>query len=197
MADGDGWLIKGSTDLHALQQAVGLDDIVDEDEDIATVAGLVIAVNGHIPRTGDVVERAPLQFTVLEANDYRVDLVRVVKTVHDSRKKNNPPGRQTGRSVSAGGRPVLYPPSPRPDVGRPATVESLPPALAWRSEILQDINAVAPQIFVLPLSLHAFCHRHNIQPVRQRNNDIRYRGIDAVDADSAGKGFINLQHVRP
>ena len=87
VADGDGWLIKGSTDLHALQQAVGLDDIVDEDEDIATVAGLVIAVNGHIPRTGDVVERAPLQFTVLEANDYRVDLVRVVKTVHDSKEE--------------------------------------------------------------------------------------------------------------
>ncbi|HFP9424403.1 CNNM family cation transport protein YoaE [Raoultella sp. RLT01] len=86
VADGDGWLIKGSTDLHALQQAVGLDDIVDEDEDIATVAGLVIAVNGHIPRTGDIVERAPLQFTVLEANDYRVDLVRVVKTVHDSQE---------------------------------------------------------------------------------------------------------------
>lgn len=88
VADGDGWLIKGSTDLHALQQAVGLDDIVDEDEDIATVAGLVIAVNGHIPRTGDVVERAPLQFTVLEANDYRVDLVRVVKTVHDSQEED-------------------------------------------------------------------------------------------------------------
>lgn len=87
VADGDGWLIKGSTDLHALQQAVGLDDIVDEDEDIATVAGLVIAVNGHIPRTGDVVERAPLQFTVLEANDYRVDLVRVVKMVHDSQEE--------------------------------------------------------------------------------------------------------------
>ncbi|WP_404677376.1 CNNM family cation transport protein YoaE [Raoultella ornithinolytica] len=87
VADGDGWLIKGSTDLHALQQAGGLDDIVDEDEDIATVAGLVIAVNGHIPRTGDIVERAPLQFTVLEANDYRVDLVRVVKTVHDSQEE--------------------------------------------------------------------------------------------------------------
>ncbi|MFK3705041.1 putative tellurium resistance membrane protein TerC [Raoultella sp. BIGb0138] len=87
VADGDGWLIKGSTDLHALQQAVGLDDIVNEDEDIATVAGLVIAVNGHIPRTGDVVERAPLQFTVLEANDYRVDLVRVVKTQPDSHEE--------------------------------------------------------------------------------------------------------------
>ena len=77
--DGDGWLVKGSTDVHALQQAVGVDDLVDEDEDIATVAGLVIAVNGHIPRPGDVLELLPLQFTIVEANDYRVDLVRVVK----------------------------------------------------------------------------------------------------------------------
>ena len=83
VADGDGWLIKGSTDLHALQQALGLDDIVNEEEDIATVAGLVIAVNGHIPRPGDVVELAPLQFTIVEANNYRVDLVRVVKTRHE------------------------------------------------------------------------------------------------------------------
>lgn len=56
---------------------------------------------------------------------------------------------------------------------------------------------MAPQIFVLLPGLHTFCHRHNIQPVRQRNNDIRYRRIHAVDTDSAGKGFINFQHVRP
>lgn len=84
VADGDGWLIKGSTDLHALQQAVGLDDLLHEEDDIATVAGLVIAVNGHIPRVGDVVERDPLQFTIVEANNYRVDLVRVIKTQHEN-----------------------------------------------------------------------------------------------------------------
>ncbi|WP_434584157.1 CNNM family cation transport protein YoaE [Klebsiella sp. R390] len=84
ITDGDGWLIKGSTDLHALQQAVGLDDLVNEEDDIATVAGLVIAVNGHIPRVGDVVEREPLQFTIVEANNYRVDLVRVIKTRHEN-----------------------------------------------------------------------------------------------------------------
>lgn len=78
--DGDGWLIKGSTDLHALQQALGLDPLINDDEDIATVAGLVISANGHIPRIGDVVSLPPLHFTVVEANDYRVDLVRAVVT---------------------------------------------------------------------------------------------------------------------
>ncbi|HAW44467.1 MAG TPA: hypothetical protein DCW65_17575 [Klebsiella pneumoniae] len=80
VTDGDGWLIKGSTDLHALQQALGLDPLINDDEDIATVAGLVISANGHIPRIGDVVSLPPLHFTVVEANDYRVDLVRAVVT---------------------------------------------------------------------------------------------------------------------
>lgn len=77
--DGDGWLVKGSTDLHALQQVLALDGLVNEEQNIATVAGLVIAENGHIPRQGDVLNIAPLIVTIVEANDYRVDLVRVVK----------------------------------------------------------------------------------------------------------------------
>lgn len=79
VVDGDGWLVKGSTDLHALQQVLALDGLVDEEQNVATVAGLVIAENGHIPRRGDVLNIAPLIVTIVEANDYRVDLVRVVK----------------------------------------------------------------------------------------------------------------------
>ena len=79
VVDGDGWLVKGSTDLHALQQVLALDALVNEEQDIATVAGLVIAENGHIPRRGDVLNISPLIVTIVEANDYRVDLVRVVK----------------------------------------------------------------------------------------------------------------------
>ncbi len=79
IADGDGWLVKGSTDLHALQQTLGLENLVDEDNDYATVAGLVIAVNGQIPAAGESVELPSVQITVTEANNYRVDQVRVVK----------------------------------------------------------------------------------------------------------------------
>lgn len=61
---------------------------MDEDEDIATVAGLVIAANGHIPRVGDVIEVAPLVcWNCREANDYRVDLVRIVKEQHFPRRR--------------------------------------------------------------------------------------------------------------
>jgi len=79
VTDGDGWLVKGATDLHALQHALQMDNLVNDEEDIATVAGLVIAINGQIPKPGEVLQLAPLTITVVEANDYRVDLVRVVK----------------------------------------------------------------------------------------------------------------------
>jgi len=77
--DGDGWLVKGSTDLHAIQQHLDINTLVDDDENIASIAGLVIAVNGQIPKVGDIIEIAPLRIQIVEANDYRVDLVRVEK----------------------------------------------------------------------------------------------------------------------
>ncbi|ELH8608888.1 CNNM family cation transport protein YoaE [Enterobacter asburiae] len=85
VADGEGWLVKGTTDLHALSHTLGLENVINDEEDIATVAGLVIAVNGQIPRVGDVIELAPLHITIVEANDYRVDMVRIVKeqSTHD------------------------------------------------------------------------------------------------------------------
>lgn len=85
VADGEGWLVKGTTDLHALSHTLGLENVINDDEDIATVAGLVISVNGQIPRTGDVIELPPLHITIVEANDYRVDMVRIVKeqSAHD------------------------------------------------------------------------------------------------------------------
>ncbi|XNM48895.1 transporter associated domain-containing protein [Escherichia coli] len=78
ITDGDGRLVKGGTDLHALQQALDVEHLADDD-DIATVAGLVISANGHIPRVGDVIDVGPLHITIIEANDYRVDPVRIVK----------------------------------------------------------------------------------------------------------------------
>lgn len=78
ITDGDGWLVKGGTDFDALQQALDVEHLADDD-DIATVAGLVISANGHIPRVGDVIDVGPLHITIIEANDYRVDLVCIVK----------------------------------------------------------------------------------------------------------------------
>ncbi|MCT4705896.1 CNNM family cation transport protein YoaE [Enterobacteriaceae bacterium H11S18] len=77
--DGDSWLVKGGTDLHAIQQHLDINTLVNDEEDIASIAGLVISVSGRIPKPGEIIEFAPLSIQIVEANDYRVDLVRVTK----------------------------------------------------------------------------------------------------------------------
>jgi len=83
--DGDGWLVKGTTDLHTLQQRLDLQTLVHDEEDIASIAGLVIALKGHIPKVGELLDIPPLKIQIVEANDYRIDLVRVIKeqVAHD------------------------------------------------------------------------------------------------------------------
>ena len=79
IVDGDGWLVKGGTDLHSLQQQLDYFDLVKPDDDYASLAGLLIAQKGQLPQPGEVITLPPLHFTIVEATDYRIDLVRVIK----------------------------------------------------------------------------------------------------------------------
>lgn len=79
IADGDGWLVKGGTDLLSLQQLLDFHELVDPEEDHASLAGLLIAQKGQLPLPGEVIDIEPLHFQIIEATDYRVDLVRVTK----------------------------------------------------------------------------------------------------------------------
>ncbi|KGT95728.1 membrane protein [Erwinia typographi] len=79
IADGDGWLVKGGTDLHSLQQLLDTQVLVNPDDDHASLAGLLIAQKGQLPVAGEVIELPPVTFQIIEATDYRVDLVRVTR----------------------------------------------------------------------------------------------------------------------
>ena len=79
IADGDGWLVKGGTDLHSLQQLLDTDVLVKPEDDHASLAGLLIAQKGQLPLPGEVIEMPPLSFQIIEATDYRIDLVRVTR----------------------------------------------------------------------------------------------------------------------
>jgi len=79
IADGDGWLVKGGTDLHSLQQLLDTQELVRPEDDHASLAGLLIEQKGQLPKPGEVIELLPLRFQIIEATDYRIDLVRVTK----------------------------------------------------------------------------------------------------------------------
>jgi len=79
IADGDGWLVKGGTDLHSLHQLLDHNELVNSEEGHASLAGLLIAQKGQLPVPGDVIDMPPLHFQVIEATEYRIDLVRITK----------------------------------------------------------------------------------------------------------------------
>lgn len=79
IADGDGWLVKGGTDLHSLQQLLNTQVLVNPEDDHASLAGLLIAQKGQLPVAGEVIELPPVSFQIIEATDYRIDLVRVTR----------------------------------------------------------------------------------------------------------------------
>ncbi|MBP2197985.1 TerC family protein [Pantoea cypripedii] len=79
IADGDGWLVKGGTDLHSLQQLLDYHELVKAEDDHASLAGLLIDQKGQLPVPGEVIDLPPLHFQIIEATDYRVDLVRVTR----------------------------------------------------------------------------------------------------------------------
>lgn len=73
---GDGWFdAEGRVVVHDLNAAVGLE--VPEDEGFETVAGLVLARLGRIPRTGDWFIAHGARFEVTEATPTSVRRVRV------------------------------------------------------------------------------------------------------------------------
>ena len=89
IADGDGWLVKGGTDLHSLQQLLDYHELVKQEDDHASLAGLLIEQKGQLPQPGEVIDLPPLHFEIVEATDYRIDLVRVTKDApHDEDEEN-------------------------------------------------------------------------------------------------------------
>lgn len=77
LAQEDGWLVKGSTDLHYLEQVLARKGLVDPDNDYATLAGMLLAWSGQLPEAGAVFEREDLRFEVTQVEDFRIAQVRI------------------------------------------------------------------------------------------------------------------------
>ncbi|MEM6159081.1 TerC family protein [Erwinia sp. P6884] len=79
IADGEGWLVKGGTDLHSLQQLLDTQMLVNQEDDHASLAGLLIEQKGQLPQPGEVIKLASFLFQIVEATTYRIDLVRITR----------------------------------------------------------------------------------------------------------------------
>ena len=73
----NGWLVKGGTDLHSLQQVLDSHELVDPKKDYASLAGMLLAHSDEFPKVGEVINLHQFRFHIVEVSDYRIELVRV------------------------------------------------------------------------------------------------------------------------
>ncbi|CUX96781.1 TerC family protein [Candidatus Doolittlea endobia] len=81
----DGWLAKGSTDLHALQLALGTQALARGRENVASLAGLLLSQCDQIPVEGDVLILDEWRFTIRQMVEYRIELVWIARLVPQHR----------------------------------------------------------------------------------------------------------------
>lgn len=82
-ADGS-WLLDGMFPVADLEDRLELDDLPEDAADLNTVAGLVLARLGHIPRVGEAVEWAGFRFEVVDMDGFRIDRVLVTRLSPES-----------------------------------------------------------------------------------------------------------------
>ena len=74
---GDIWIAEGGTSLHQLERALGSINFIDSGEEYATLAGLLLAKYGQIPKAGTVIDIAPYRFEVLKMDKRRIEKVKI------------------------------------------------------------------------------------------------------------------------
>lgn len=70
--------VPGSTEIEDVEELLELDL---EDEDYTTIAGLVVTEAGYVPKIGDKLELKGLSIEILEADEKRITLLRLAKTM--------------------------------------------------------------------------------------------------------------------
>ena len=76
----NGWLAKGTADLHQLEQSLGGVALVSADDEYATLAGLLLAWHERMPTVGESIRIGGFEFTILEISERRIELVRITPT---------------------------------------------------------------------------------------------------------------------
>ena len=75
----DRWRVDGSADLHYLQQVLGTDALVSENDDYTSLAGFMLERFGTLPAVGQAVDLDDLRFEVIEVLDRRIASVLVTR----------------------------------------------------------------------------------------------------------------------
>lgn len=81
--EGDEWRVKGTADLHQLEQSLGDVSLVSPDDEYVTLAGLLLAQHERMPTVGESFQFGDFRFDVLEISNRRVERVRISRALSE------------------------------------------------------------------------------------------------------------------
>jgi len=82
--DADGsWILDGAMDIHNVEETLGTDDLVDENEDYVTLAGFILWTMKKLPHAGEFVDYNGWRFTVLSLDGRRIADVQAQRLPND------------------------------------------------------------------------------------------------------------------
>ena len=74
-----GWSAEGSVELFLVEQACGVDGLMNVQGDYVTLAGLLLDRMGRLPEVGDKIEEAGLVFEVADVSGHRIERVKITR----------------------------------------------------------------------------------------------------------------------
>jgi putative hemolysin len=118
--DDGSWLLDGALDLDTVVRTLDADAILsDEDrQHYHTLGGLTMFVLGRVPRTGDVLERGPFRFEIVDMDGNRVDRVLLLPSIRPQDRRHrlrpmansqNHPSRRVSAQGADGAKPGRAP----------------------------------------------------------------------------------------
>jgi CBS domain containing-hemolysin-like protein len=81
--EGDEWLVKGTADLHLLEQSLGDVSLVSAEDEYATLGGLLLAQQDRIPDIGESFQFGEFRFEIVQTSDRRIELVRISRALDE------------------------------------------------------------------------------------------------------------------
>lgn len=71
------WIVKGSADLHQLEQVLGQANLSDSDANFISLGGLLLSQLNELPKSGLTIKIHDFEFEVLEVVDRRIESVKI------------------------------------------------------------------------------------------------------------------------
>ena len=83
--DGPGrWRVDGTADLHYLEQVLEVNELVSENDDYTSLAGLMLERFGSLPQPGEAIELQGFRFEVVQVLERRIATVLITRIETDA-----------------------------------------------------------------------------------------------------------------